>query len=76
MEYFGHVIKGEKYHLPQLILHVKIERRRDPRRGCILWLRNLRQWSGLTTTAKNIITWASLISQHPLKIVTWRRRLN
>ena len=45
--YLGHVVRNERYHLLQLIMEGKIERRRGVGRRRISWLRNIRQWTGI-----------------------------
>ena len=67
LEYFGHVMRNEKYHLLQLILQGKIEGQRSA--GCrrISWLRNLRTWTGMTSTALfraavNRVIWTNVIA--------------
>jgi hypothetical protein len=51
LQYFGHIMRGEKYRLLQLIIQGKIKGRRGPGRRRISWLRNLRQWYGRSTTS-------------------------
>ena len=51
LQYFGHIMRGEKYRLLQLIIQGKIKGRRGPVRRRISWLRNLRQWYGRSTTS-------------------------
>ena len=67
LEYFGHIMRNEKYHLLQLILQGKIEGRRSAGRRRISWLRNLRTWTGLTSTALfrtavNKVIWTNVIA--------------
>ena len=66
-EYFGHVMRNEKYHLLQLILQGKIEGQRSAGRRRISWLRNLRTWTGMTLTALfrtavNRVIWTNVIA--------------
>jgi Reverse transcriptase (RNA-dependent DNA polymerase) len=51
LEYFGHVIRNEKYRLLQVVIQGKIEGKRGPGRRRISWLKNLRQWYGQSTTS-------------------------
>ena len=51
LEYFGHILRNEKYSLLKLIIEGKIEGRRGPGRRRISWLKNLRQWYNETTTS-------------------------
>lgn len=44
LEYFGHMIRGEKYTLLQLILQGKICGKRGRGRKRTSWLQNLREW--------------------------------
>ena len=67
LEYFGHVMRNEKYHLLQLILQGKIEGQRSAGRRRISWLRNLRTWTGMTSTALfraavNRVIWTNVIA--------------
>lgn len=48
ISYLGHVLRGEKYHLLQLILKGKIEGKRGVGRRQMSWLRNIRQWTGVS----------------------------
>lgn len=45
--YLGHILRGEKYHLLQLIMKGKIEGKRGVGRRQISWLRNIREWTGI-----------------------------
>ncbi|XP_025996276.1 uncharacterized protein LOC113005231 [Solenopsis invicta] len=47
IEYLGHVLRGEKYRLLQLILKGRIEGRRGIGREKLSWLRNIRAWTGM-----------------------------
>ncbi|XP_071581636.1 uncharacterized protein [Temnothorax nylanderi] len=47
IEYLGHVLRGEKYRLLQLILKGRIEGRRGIGRKWLSWLRNIRAWTGV-----------------------------
>lgn len=48
LEYFGHIIRGPKYHLLWLIIYSKIEGRRWIGRKKLSWLRNIRNWTNLS----------------------------
>lgn len=48
LEYLGHVMRGPRYELLRLILNGKIEGKKWIGRKKMSWLRNLRQWTGLT----------------------------
>lgn len=45
--YLGHVLRGEKYHLLQLVIKGKIEGKRGVGRRRISWLGNIREWTGM-----------------------------
>lgn len=45
--YLGHILRGDKYRLLQLILKGKIEGRRGIGRKQQSWLRNIRDWTGI-----------------------------
>lgn len=67
LSYLGHVMRNEKYHLIQLILQGKIEGKRTQGRRRTSWLKNIRQWTGMTTvhlfrTAVNKIIWTNVIA--------------
>lgn len=67
MDYFGHIMRGDKYRLLQLILQGKIEGKRGPGRRRVSWLANLRKWTRLTSTrlfraAANRIRWANVVA--------------
>lgn len=47
-EYFGHIIRGSKYQLLRLIIQGKVEGKRWIGRKQLSWLRNIRQWCGLS----------------------------
>jgi len=47
--YFGHIMRGNKYELLQLIVQGKIEGRRGVGRKQLSWLRNIRNWTGIRT---------------------------
>lgn len=49
LEYLGHIMRNDKYRLLQIILQGKINGRRPPGRRRISWLKNLRDWFGLTS---------------------------
>lgn len=46
-EYFGHIVRGPRYHLLRLIIQGKVEGKRWIGRKKLSWLRNIRQWTGL-----------------------------
>lgn len=48
LEYLGHIMRGNRYSILQLILNGKIEGKRGIGRKKYSWLRNLRQWTGLS----------------------------
>lgn len=67
LEYFGHIMRNEKYHLLQLILQGKIEGRRSAGRRRLSWLRNLRTWTGMSSAALfraavNKVIWTNVIA--------------
>ena len=47
VSYLGHVMRGDKYHVLQLIIEGKIEGRRGVGRKQMSWLRNIRDWTGV-----------------------------
>ncbi|XP_055388393.1 uncharacterized protein LOC129616943 [Condylostylus longicornis] len=47
--YFGHVIRGQKYELLQLIIQGRIEGKRGVGRKQMSWLRNIRNWTNIRT---------------------------
>lgn len=50
LEYLGHVMRNEeKYRVLQLVMQGKVFGRRGPGRRRISWLKNLRQWFGITS---------------------------
>ena len=50
LEYFGHVMRNpEKYKILHLAMQGKIYGKRGPGRRRISWLRNLRDWFGLSS---------------------------
>lgn len=51
LEYFGHVMRGEKYRILQNIMQGKIQGRRCPGRRRTSWLKNLREWYGVNSTS-------------------------
>lgn len=68
LAYLGHVMRNEKYSLLQLVLQGKIEGRRPPGRRRTSWLKNLRQWYGMTSVevfraAVNKVKIALMIAQ-------------
>lgn len=46
-EYLGHVLRGNRYSMLQLILYAKIKRKRGIRKK-YSWLQNIHQWTGLS----------------------------
>ena len=67
MAYLGHVMRNDKYQLIQLILQGKIDSRRGQGRRRTSWLKNIRQWTGMTTVhlfraAVNRIMWTNMIA--------------
>ena len=44
LDYFGHVMRNEKYRLLQLVMEGKIEGKRGQGRRKTSWLKNLRDW--------------------------------
>lgn len=48
VEYFGHIMRGHKYHMLRLIMQGKIEGKRWIGRKQLSWLRNIRHWTGRT----------------------------
>lgn len=66
-QYFGHIMRNQKYELLQLIIEGKINNKRGPGRRRNSWLKNLRQWTNMTSielfrTAANKIKWANVIA--------------
>ena len=47
ISYFGHVVRGTKYVVLQLVMKGKIEGRRGVGRRQHSWLRNIRDWTGM-----------------------------
>ncbi|XP_050512040.1 uncharacterized protein LOC126888064 [Diabrotica virgifera virgifera] len=47
MAYFGHVVRGDRYNILQLIMMGKIEGRRGIGRKQASWLKNIREWTGI-----------------------------
>ena len=45
--YFGHIMRGKKYVILQLVIEGKIEGRRGVGRKKLSWLRNIREWTGM-----------------------------
>lgn len=67
LSYFGHVMRNQKYGLLQLIMQGKFNGKRGPGRRRVSWLRNLRQWTGMTSmdlfrAAVNKVRWAIVIA--------------
>nr|CAH7760001.1 unnamed protein product [Callosobruchus chinensis] len=49
ISYLGHIIRGERYEFQRLILQGKVEGgRRGIGRNKLSWLRNIRQWTGIS----------------------------
>ena len=53
-EYFGHVVRNEKYKIILLAIEGKIEGKRGVGRRRISWLRNIRDWLGITHSVQLI----------------------
>ena len=51
LEYFGHLMRGDKYRLLQNIMQGKIAGRRTPGRRKTSWLKNLRDWYGVSSNS-------------------------
>lgn len=51
VSYLGHILRGDKYYIPKLILQGKIEGRRGPGRKQHSWLRNIRDWCNISDAA-------------------------
>lgn len=47
LAYLGHVLRGNRYRMLQLIMKGKIEGRRGVGRKQISWLKNIRDWTGI-----------------------------
>lgn len=65
--YFGHVRRNDKHRLFQLILQGKIPSKRGPSRRRTFWLKNLRQWTGITSvvlfrSAANKVIWINVFA--------------
>ena len=45
--YLGHLLRNEKYELPQLIIEGKLEGKRGLGRKRLSWMRNIRNWTGM-----------------------------
>lgn len=50
LQYLGHISRNQKYGLLQLIIQGKIQGKRNVGRRRISWLRNLREWFGVSST--------------------------
>jgi len=48
VQYLGHVMRGQRYEILQLIIQGKMVGRRSVGKRRIYWLRNLREWFGVT----------------------------
>jgi len=67
MALIGHVMRDEKYQLIQLILQSKIDGVRGPVCRRTSWLKNIRQWTRMTTVhlfraAVDRIIWSNMIA--------------
>lgn len=65
--YFGHIMRNDKYRTLQLIIEGKIEGKRGPGRRRNSWLKNLRQWTNMTSVelfraAVDKVRWANVIA--------------
>lgn len=49
LQYFGHVMRGERYRILQLVTQGKIQGKRRPGRRKTSWLKNLREWFNTST---------------------------
>jgi len=63
----GHVLRDVKYQLIQLIVQGKIDGVRGQGRRQTSWLKNIRQWTGMTTVhlfraAVDRIIWSNMIA--------------
>lgn len=47
LSYLGHILRGQKYRVLQLILKGKIEGRRGIGRKQASWMKNIREWTGI-----------------------------
>jgi hypothetical protein len=67
-QYFGHIIRGPKYEILQLIVQGRIEGTRGVGRKLTSWLDNIRNWTGLRSigelvhTARDRITFKNIVS--------------
>lgn len=52
IEYLGHVLRHDRYALLQLIMMGKVEGKRRAGRKRKSWLRNIREWTGITSVEK------------------------
>jgi len=50
LEYFGYIMRNNKYRILQNIIQGKVDGRRGPGRRSISWLAHLRKWFGATST--------------------------
>lgn len=50
LQYLGHIMRGEKYQLLQIIMQGKIQGKRSIGRRRHSWLRNLREWFNCNTS--------------------------
>lgn len=49
LQYFGHIMRNDKYQLLQLLIQGKIQGKRPPGRRRTSWLKNLRTWFNMST---------------------------
>ncbi|KAL0829312.1 hypothetical protein ABMA28_004110 [Loxostege sticticalis] len=52
VEYLGHIIRHDRYELLQLIMMGKVAGKRRVGRRKKLWLRNIRDWTGIESAAQ------------------------
>lgn len=50
LQYLGHIMRGQRYEILQLIIQGKIVGKRSVGRRRISWLRNLREWFNVTSS--------------------------
>jgi hypothetical protein len=51
LEYFGHIMRHDKYRILQLVMQGKIEGKRGPGRRRTSWMKNLRDWFGQSSAS-------------------------
>ena len=57
VEYFSHIVKDPNYdELLRLILQGKVEGRRGKGRKELSWMRNIRNWSGMSSARRKEIS--------------------